>query len=46
MNRHGRDVKFATQRALVQRLPSGIDLVFGQRIKHERVIGIRGMPKK
>jgi hypothetical protein len=49
-------MKFATQRALIQcfdvlenmlkAVAPGIDLVFGKRIKHERVIGIRGMPKK
>jgi hypothetical protein len=56
MNRYRGDVKLAPQRPLVQRfdvlknmlkaVAPGIDLVFGKSIKHERVIGIRGMPKK
>src|SRR5689334_20911907 len=53
VDRYGGNVKFATQRASVQRLDVlqlvhvadavGVDLSVGERVEHERVVGVRAM---
>jgi hypothetical protein len=56
MDRDSREMKLASQRALIQRLnvlqymfesvTACIDFVLSKSVKHERVIRVRGMSKK
>ena len=53
VNRHRRDLELATQRALVEAFDVlelvdvsqvfGVDLAFGKRVEHERVVRIRAV---